>query len=619
MFEAHFQSRPRFDLNWFWILNYILILVVLNFTVSDWWAVDYRTQLYLGFSYLSHGLLFLCPLFLFYGLLRWVASSGIRQNTLFFLTGLTVVFLFADRIIYTRFGFHFNGFVWNLLTTPGGVESLGGDHVTTQTCAIMALAMVGLEWWLGRASLFLSRYWMLSRRGLQKMFWILLLMGVTERLMYAFSDIKAYTPILSAAQRFPFYVPLTIRHVMAKWGVQVERTGDMGLKSSTAPLIYPSQPLSMVVPARPMNVVWLTVESWRSDLLTPEIMPNTFAAAQKSQRFLNHYSGGNGTRVGVFTQFYGLSGQYWFPFLNERKGPILIDVLQQQNYQIELFTSARFSYPEFDKTVFVKIPDVHLHEGESNDAGWVRDHHNVDQLIDFWESRDRSRPFMNFMFFESPHARYHFPESAVIRRPYLESVNYATLSEADMPMIFNRYVNACHYLDQELSRIFNYFSEHELWKNTIVILTGDHGEEFMEKGHWGHNSEFTEEQLRVPLAVWLPHQAPRVWDKMTSHLDIVPTIMPLLGVQNPPVDYTLGLSLTDEAHHDHILVADWSRLGYLDGQYKASFPLQTTGLFQGFVSDAQDRVLENSQVFFQTRQKNLAEVMQEIRRFHVAQ
>lgn len=68
-------------------------------------------------------------------------------------------------------------------------------------------------------------------------------------------------------------------------------------------------------------------------------------------------------------------------------------------------------------------------------------------------------------------------------------------------------------------------------EDTIVIVTGDHGEEFMEKGRWGHRSTFSQEQIQVPLIIWIPESGKGDHSFMTSHIDIVPTIAPYLGVK----------------------------------------------------------------------------------------
>ncbi len=49
----------------------------------------------------------------------------------------------------------------------------------------------------------------------------------------------------------------------------------------------------------------------------------------------------------------------------------------------------------------------------------------------------------------------------------------------------NRYSNSAHWVDVQLGRIYQYLREQNLLDNTVVIVTGDHGEEFMEKGVLG--------------------------------------------------------------------------------------------------------------------------------------
>ena len=128
--------------------------------------------------------------------------------------------------------------------------------------------------------------------------------------------------------------------------------------------------------------------------------------------------------------FYGLYGNFWFPFLESMRGPVLFDVLKEQNYQWRFFSSQKLSYPEFDRTVFASIP---LEDMQSyiKGQGWERDRKNVSDLLDYLKHRDRERPFISYMFFESPHARYYFPEESVIRKPYLDDFNYATMSFHD--------------------------------------------------------------------------------------------------------------------------------------------------------------------------------------------
>jgi len=136
-------------------------------------------------------------------------------------------------------------------------------------------------------------------------------------------------------------------------------------------------------------------------------MPATSAFADQALRFDRHYSSGNGTRMGMFGMFYGLYGKDWFPVLEGGRPPLLMDALRQLDYRIEAWSSARFSYPEFDRTIFAGLPHSALHDSALGE-GWQRDRINVGQMLEFVRDAARApdrRPFMSFMFFESPHAR----------------------------------------------------------------------------------------------------------------------------------------------------------------------------------------------------------------------
>jgi hypothetical protein len=319
--------------------------------------------------------------------------------------------------------------------------------------------------------------------------------------------------------------------------------------------------------------------------------------------------------MGLFAMFYGLYGSYWFTFLNELRGPLLIDLLVNDKYQMEMFTSAKFSYPEFDKTVFARIPQEHLHD-DADGESWERDRTNVGRLLNFVERRDPNRPFMTFMFFESPHARYNFPPEDIIRTPYLESFNYATVNvQRDAGLIKNRYINSCHHLDSQYGRIIHHLEASGLLDSTIVIITGDHGEEFMEKGYWGHNSSYVEEQIRTPLVLWAPGQPARKVTHLTSHLDLPATVMTLLGVTNPPQDYSLGFDLLGTQGREFTIISDWDSFAYVDNDNKAVFPLGVGAFGRRIATTRSDNPLTEEAKFYQSHQRRFVQVMEELKKF----
>ncbi len=533
---------------------------------------------------------------------------------------LSHLVILVDRTIFKMYGFHFNGFVWNILTTKGGFESLGFDHgaywVATGATAGFIIAeililIVCIKW----NNFKVSRTSKLPHYLRISMPYIAGLMFIAQGISFGFSSYSGCSSILVRSYTVPFYLPITFKSVLRDLGFKPSEKNVLTAKQNkNLALNYPLKEIKQRPDSTKYNIVWLVAESLRADMLNPEVMPQTYKFAQKGQWFLNHYSGGNGTRKALFSMFYGLYGNYWDAFLNEQRSPVVMDLLQNNGYQIDLYTSARFTYPEFDKTLFSKIPKKQLHE-QPTGVGWKSDRENVAKMLKFISTRDKNTPFMSFLFFESPHARYYFPPECAIRKNYLKDFNYATADIAkDIDLIHNRYINSCYHLDTQLARIIDYLEKEKLLDTTIVIITGDHGEEFMEHGRWGHNSAFVEQQVRTPMIICVPGMKPKQYTKMTSHLDISPTVMHLLGVENPSEDFSLGIDMLSDKERKYTIISDWDSLAYRDDKYKIVLPLKASAL-GNVITTANDEKVEDSSIVYSQEQKNLIQVLSDSGKF----
>lgn len=498
------------------------------------------------------------PVLILYGIQQHFEKRGKRTQWLIYvmqaLCIAIIVFMFANYKLRDMYGFYVNFFVVNLLVTPGGVEAMGVSASTNRTLLFAVIVLAALVIAALRFIPFERLYprW-LKRRYLWSAAVLLLLF---QSGWYALSEYNYNRVILGTAGRIVWYIPVTARGTFEGLGVAINRPdgAEFDVSESGGSINYPDTP--DVKFDKPYNIVWLVSESLRADMLTPEFMPNTWKFAEKSQRYLNHYSGGNGTRMGMFSQFYGLYGGYWFDFLYAHRAPMLVDLIQKNDYSMMAYTSSRFSYPEFDKTIFASLQEEQL-QSYTEGAGWERDRKNVTDMLQFVENTQQ--PFFSFMFFESAHANYYFPEESIIREDYIDDFNYLTVDiEENIERIRNRYINATHHLDSQLGRVYDMLEEQGLLDNTIVVITGDHGEEFMEKGRWGHNSTFSQEQIRVPMLIHIPGREPGETSIMTSHLDMPATIMAALGVELDPTTYSYGSDLfAPEYRRDYTVVSDW--------------------------------------------------------------
>jgi membrane-anchored protein YejM (alkaline phosphatase superfamily) len=170
-------------------------------------------------------------------------------------------------------------------------------------------------------------------------------------------------------------------------------------------------------------------------------------------------------------------------------------------------------------------------------------------------------------------------------------------------------------LDTQFHCILTYLEDHDLLDSTIILITGDHGEAFMEKGRWGHGSDYSEEQTRAPLVLWVPGTHPREVNRMTSHLDIPATLLPLLGVTNPPEDYSLGFDLLGNTVREFSVLCDWDKVTYVDSKFKAVFPTKVYGFAYQDVTTKDDVEVRDKASFYEIYKDRLLQVMREMNKF----
>ncbi len=90
-------------------------------------------------------------------------------------------------------------------------------------------------------------------------------------------------------------------------------------------------------------------------------------------------------------------------------------------------------------------------------------------------------------------------------------------------------------VDQELVKpVISTLKQFGIYENTIIIITGDHGESLGEHRFLGHNHKFYDEQIHVPLIIKLPyiHKSKKV-DALVQSIDLMPTIFEHLSIKIP--------------------------------------------------------------------------------------
>jgi arylsulfatase A-like enzyme len=125
------------------------------------------------------------------------------------------------------------------------------------------------------------------------------------------------------------------------------------------------------------------------------------------------------------------------------------------------------------------------------------------------------------------------------RGAYNKRVN---MSEDELRLMIDLYDAELRHADEAIGSLLEEITRIGLLDNTLVIVTADHGDEFLEHGSVAHSPKLYDELLHVPLIFYAPEiDKGKIIDDLVSLLDLAPTIVDVLGIKKP--EQWLGESL----------------------------------------------------------------------------
>ncbi len=308
------------------------------------------------------------------------------------------------------------------------------------------------------------------------------------------------------------------------------------------------------------NVIVIWVESMRADRLIScgakrEIMPNLEKLAASSRVFVNARSTANHTNLAImapFASLYPYSGEGSYEFPSEIKYPVtrIYEILNKAGYRTSIFSSENESWCNLASFMNSSVLDVFLHsamkktefkagmdDAEKMHAGKFNDEYTVSQAISWIKSSPRA-PFCMFLSLQQSHFPYIIPEYFPKKfSPYILDfkIRYSEYMKPKSDVMMNNYDNSLHYIDHQLGQLFKTLERENLMKKTIIILAGDHGEEFYEHDAACHGQHLYEETVRVPLLVYAPALLESGIDRRPAQtIDISPTVLGLLKLPPHP-------------------------------------------------------------------------------------
>ena len=178
---------------------------------------------------------------------------------------------------------------------------------------------------------------------------------------------------------------------------------------------------------------------------------------------------------------------------------------------------------------------------------------NVNEKVYDWIGK-ADQPFFAWIHYMDVHWPYHLEQRLVhpidLAQAWRDQADFYNLnwrgrhlSQARINYFIRLYEFAVSYADHQVGQLLISLQKFGILDNTIFMLLSDHGEEFLERRHWGHvEVNLHDEILKVPLIIRLPRVVkPKTVFRQVSTLDLMPTVLDLCDCTLP--EGVLGTSL----------------------------------------------------------------------------
>ena len=487
--------------------------------------------------------------------------TGLVLPVAVFLSSVLLSFLLLDSLVFAENRYHLGVLTFSMLETT--------------TWAFLAFyfllglaveAMIAL--WIWRRT---------ARPGRRIAWFVALGLGtclLSSNLIHAWAEAHYYAPVTAFTRYLPLYQPRTDKGLVRLGLVNRRRAREQGVASALGwptdrALNYPLAQLKCEPLSPKLNVLLVVIDAMRADALTPAIAPSMSSLATDAMRFDAHYSGGNSSRAGMFSIFYGLPATYWDAFGSLTQPPVVMDLFQRYGYQLGLFASAPvYRAAALDRTALARVPNLRLQTISPYRGSSGADRAVTEEWLQWLDKRDPARPFFGFLYYDAPVA-IEPPDNY----PSVVSVPAGASTQVRRSA---RYLTAVHYVDSLLGQVLEDLSRRRLLESTVIIVTSDHGMEFDENGlgFTSHGTAFSELQMHTPLVIRWPGRAPTRIAHRTSHNDLAPTLVTeLFGCMNPPSDYSSGHSLFSGVQWDWLIGASYEDFALIEpGRVTVVFP-----------------------------------------------
>ncbi|HBC8659582.1 TPA: cardiolipin transport protein PbgA [Escherichia coli] len=513
--------------HWFALFNILLSLVIGSryLFIADW-PTTLAGRIYSYVSIIGHFsfLVFATYLLILFPLTFIVGSQRLMRFLSVILATAGMTLLLIDSEVFTRFHLHLNPIVWQLVINPDENEMARDWQLMFISVPVILLLELVFATWSWQKLRSLTR----RRRFARPLAAFLFIAFIASHVVYIWADANFYRPITMQRANLPLSYPMTARRFLEKHGLLDAQEYQRRLIEQGNPdavsVQYPLSELRYRDMGTGQNVLLITVDGLNYSRFEKQ-MPALAGFAEQNISFTRHMSSGNTTDNGIFGLFYGISPSYMDGILSTRTPAALITALNQQGYQLGLFSSDGFTSPLYRQALLsdFSMPSVRTQSDEQTATQWIN-----------WLGRYAQEDNRWFSWV---------------------SFNGTNIDDSNQQAFARKYSRAAGNVDDQINRVLNALRDSGKLDNTVVIITAGRGiplSEEEETFDWSHG------HLQVPLVIHWPGTPAQRISALTDHTDLMTTLMQrLLHVSTPASEYSQGQDLFNpQRRHYWVTAAD---------------------------------------------------------------
>ncbi|HFN6663036.1 TPA: LPS biosynthesis-modulating metalloenzyme YejM [Escherichia coli] len=513
--------------HWFALFNILLSLVIGSryLFIADW-PTTLAGRIYSYVSIIGHFsfLVFATYLLILFPLTFIVGSQRLMRFLSVILATAGMTLLLIDSEVFTRFHLHLNPIVWQLVINPDENEMARDWQLMFISVPVILLLELVFATWSWQKLRSLTR----RRRFARPLAAFLFIAFIASHVVYIWADANFYRPITMQRANLPLSYPMTARRFLEKHGLLDAQEYQRRLIEQGNPdavsVQYPLSELRYRDMGTGQNVLLITVDGLNYSRFEKQ-MPALAGFAEQNISFTRHMSSGNTTDNGIFGLFYGISPSYMDGILSTRTPAALITALNQQGYQLGLFSSDGFTSPLYRQALLsdFSMPSVRTQSDEQTATQWIN-----------WLGRYAQEDNRWFSWV---------------------SFNGTNIDDSNQQAFARKYSRAAGNVDYQINRVLNALRDSGKLDNTVVIITAGRGiplSEEEETFDWSHG------HLQVPLVIHWPGTPAQRINALTDHTDLMTTLMQrLLHVSTPASEYSQGQDLFNpQRRHYWVTAAD---------------------------------------------------------------